>query len=178
MPGGGATKSLSGALPAGRLYDAEREVYVGGYGTAAPERLLVMDPNGRKIHVEMGGDDYVNISPSLLPKLKGNIVTHNHPSGNGFSSADWYVGAKAKAKEIRVITDERIYSITGFDRGLNAIKVKLAADRFADEVRNEQIKEMVAGKLTSAQAERRHWDLVAKRMAKTFGVEYKVMSRA
>lgn len=68
------------------------------------ETGLIVDNNGFVLAAYKGTKDSVGFA-SDISKIKGNIVTHNHPSGNAvFSVADIKVSGKYGAVGVRATT--------------------------------------------------------------------------
>jgi hypothetical protein len=185
LPGGAAGKTspeggepTGGEAPVVSLYDAEKEVFGGPLRTGTPERLLVMDKQGKELAVVWGEDTSVDVSPALERKLRGKIVTHNHPSGCSFSENDWVTSAKARVREMRVITSTRVYSVTGLDRGIDPMLIVDLGNKIRAQVYNNVWQDVSKGKIMPSQAQFVYWDTVSREMAKQFDLQYRVIDRA
>ncbi len=74
------------------------------------EKGMAFDSDGKTIfEISSNRSDEIEIDDNTLSKLKGNIFSHNHPSGNTFSKDDLVTGfLRGKAKEIRATTPQGI----------------------------------------------------------------------
>lgn len=59
---------------------------------------LIFFKDGEKSHVEFDDEE--------VSKMKGAVLTHNHPSGSSFSTADIMITWKQQIKEIRAVTNK------------------------------------------------------------------------
>lgn len=66
-----------------KLYQTERIISGNRYETA-----VVYDDTGKIIFKKKGSFDNVSFTKAQLSKLKGKIITHNHPSCSGLSADD------------------------------------------------------------------------------------------
>lgn len=67
------------------------------------EVFIGYDSKGNKIGFGNGEEETVGIPKNLIPKLKGGIVFHNHPTGGPFSAEDLKVAAENEIPELVVI---------------------------------------------------------------------------
>lgn len=75
------------------------------------ETAVVYDSQGAYLFQKRGTKNEVLFSISELLKLKGNVVTHNHPSGSSFSAQDIFLLKWGKLAELRVITETGVFYI-------------------------------------------------------------------
>ena len=68
------------------------------------EQLVVIGNDGYVKAVVDGGDHSVGITPKAAREMRGNIATHNHPTGGTLSPPDVINGAKGGVGEIRAIS--------------------------------------------------------------------------
>ena len=68
---------------------------------ADTEKVLAFDAQGKMLFEQTGGESAVTIPSNRLPEVKDSIVTHNHPSGLSFSSADIRIAVSFDMAEIR-----------------------------------------------------------------------------
>ena len=70
------------------------------------ETLLIMDEKNRVVHAEKGGAHSVMPSKKSfnLMSKKGYSVSHNHPSGSSFSSADLKLASEYNLRSIRAVS--------------------------------------------------------------------------
>lgn len=79
-----------------KLYRDERILAGNRYETA-----IVYDADGNVVFKKKGTADEVKFTAEERKKMKGCVVTHNHPNGGGFSGADIYFAKKYKITEMR-----------------------------------------------------------------------------
>ena len=73
------------------------------------EMTIVYDKNGRFLFQKSGSEKEVRFTRLEALRLKGSVVSHNHPSGGSFSEADIYFLKLSEASEIRVIVQDGVY---------------------------------------------------------------------
>lgn len=73
------------------------------------ETAIVYDKNGDILFRKKGNSDSVEFTKEQMKKLKGNIVTHNHPNNSCFSPADIDMVNKANITELRACTADGVY---------------------------------------------------------------------
>lgn len=92
------------------------------------ETAAVYNSKGEFLFQRRGTEKEVIFSLNEFKRLKGNIVTHNHPSGGSFSSADIWLLKKSKAAELRVITEKGVYFLrppSKWEKDINSLdKIK------------------------------------------------------
>lgn len=93
------------------------------------ERLVVIDPETGKIKAKIDGDE-TSVAIPDISKLKGSIVTHNHPdqgfppgdpraAGISFSPADIAVACYGEVAQVRAVSPGYRYSMSPPDGGWN-----------------------------------------------------------
>lgn len=75
------------------------------------ETLEVYDAKGNYIMTKRGGANSVRLRPTDYLKLRGAVVTHNHPSGGSFSADDIKFLKNTLISELRVSTQDYVYYI-------------------------------------------------------------------
>lgn len=75
------------------------------------ETAVVYDENGKVLFRKLGEIDKVHFTPEELEKMRGKIVSHNHPSNGPLSPKDLYQLWRRGLKEIRAVTINGVYSI-------------------------------------------------------------------
>ena len=87
------------------------------------ELLLAFDPDGTLQFTVQGDAEAINLSGEQMRRLKGTIVTHNHPSarsfknsnlrakGASFSNGDIVIAIRHKVAELRAVTPFQTFSI-------------------------------------------------------------------
>lgn len=93
------------------------------------EQLVAINPQTGKVALRLNGDETsVYISPQEMKKLKGTIITHNHPdqgfppgdpraAGISFSPADVATACTVDAAEIRAVSSGYRFSMSPPDEG-------------------------------------------------------------
>ena len=71
------------------------------------EEAHVVIGRGEPRSVGESRDYAVKFSPKEIRSLKANVLTHNHPGGESFSSSDMALAAYAKVKELRAYGSDR-----------------------------------------------------------------------
>lgn len=93
------------------LEDAETRIQSQAY-----ESAILIDKNGNVLFDKDGATDHVAFSADELAKMKGAILTHNHPLGTCFSWQDLQVIDKNELAEIRAVgRNGSRYTLTKID---------------------------------------------------------------
>ena len=92
------------------------------------ESAVLFDKDGNKIFRQGGSKSAVYFSPSQVKQMEGMTLTHNHPSGNPFSGADFNLFVTGKLDEVRAAGKYHNYSLTGVSTNTNAVEVGKAID--------------------------------------------------
>lgn len=144
---------------------------------ASYERALVTDQKGNQI-IEKAGDSHsvsFTDEEKALIKSKDVIITHNHPSENGFSSTDLFFAIANNMKEMRAVSKFRTFSAERPKSGWPNIKVFQSAYKKIEAIIGTKMVEALdSGRVTTDYANRIHHHMVAKELAKDFGISYKV----
>lgn len=160
----------------GELYPEEKAVFGSLEVVQGPEKLLVMNQNGKRLAVVNGKKNEVTIPQEVAGLLRDGILTHNHSNNSAFSKNDWLACANAGVHEMRVITKDKIYSVTGLDK-VDFILVKWLAGRVDRNLFRSRGKEIQAGKLDPNDAEREFYHEFSVEMARQLHVEYHAWDR-
>jgi hypothetical protein len=72
---------------------------------------FLFDPGGRLITRTTGTPDSAAFAAVLHSDLRGNIITHYHPGGAGFSPQDIMLLADAELAEIRAVAGQEVHSL-------------------------------------------------------------------
>ena len=88
------------------------------------ETACVYSGDGKFLFQKRGEVSEVQFGIRDLFRLKGTVITHNHPTGGSFSDSDIYFLFFSKAAEIRVSTENCSYYIRQPEKWDKAIKSK------------------------------------------------------
>jgi hypothetical protein len=76
------------------------------------ETAAVYDANGNEIFVKDGNGNSVNFTPDEIEKLKGAVLTHNHPTSGPLSDDDVFLAVHRGLREIRAVgRDGSLYQL-------------------------------------------------------------------
>ena len=75
------------------------------------ERMSIFDEKGKELYRNENGDATSVSFSEGKQFMKGNIYTHNHPSGSSFSERDLVVAATYDVKEMRAVSKGVTYSL-------------------------------------------------------------------
>jgi len=139
------------------------------------EKARVFDSDGNLILKKTGEKSHVAFTPDEMASFKDAILTHNHPSGSSFSSADLVFARHTDMLEIRAVSTKYDYSIKRDSASGWAGKSPLSAESLYAKAR-EQIKTEynalnAEGKLTQLQINDFHHAII-ERFAKLAGLDY------
>ena len=165
------------------LAQVESEIRIQTY-----ETLVVLDKNGNKLDSSDGASNHVVVSDKTLSFMKGNIITHNHPSGwefdpsepqhagNSFGIEDLRVAFEGEVAEIRAVTPMHVYTMRPPPGGWNGDIWRDKAERvyhlMNETVRSDFMNGINDGSLTISEANARHYHEVCTRFAKAIGADY------
>jgi hypothetical protein len=136
----------------------EKDIYKQKYESAG-----LFDLKGNVILKKDGNATRVRFEKSELSKMKGNILTHNHPLDESFSREDIHVLARHQLKEIRAITIEgRTFSMS-LKQGVSFNKIDMKGLKsYITRLENKKIKELskryYAKEITLEQYKKMGWD--------------------
>lgn len=140
------------------------------------ESMEIYGPDGKYITTRRGGADSVRLSPLDYPKLKGAVVTHNHPSDGSFSYNDIRFLKNMPISELRVSTSDGVYYIRKPRKWPNDIKsseqLESAIKKIRKELRPKYEQLYNEGKLTKIQRHKMYSAEVNKTFAERYGLEY------
>lgn len=163
--------------------DAEKEIRM----NKSYETGIVINKEG-KILVDKRGEAFqVKFSDSDCALMKNAIVTHNHPRGwgagdkdldrigNSFSKEDFKLAVYNDVAELRAVTPNYTFALKRPEKGWDVdVKDFVAAyDKENKKLKNEFMGRIKKGTLTIAQASATHYHILAKRICKKYGWDYK-----
>ena len=101
------------------------------------ETLIVYDTDGNELFRQDGGERSVSLTPEQIEQLKGNIITHNHPSAikdgsSGVSvmtASDIRVDGNALPLEGRMVTGKGQLDIITYTEKFNGDNARLLANK-------------------------------------------------
>jgi len=153
------------------------------------ERAVVIDQKTGRILVSKGGDrTSVFLTVEDLQKMRGNVITHNHPNlgwspsdprskGLSFSPADIQAACIAQSSEMRAVSSGYRHSIKPPPSGWNEQywnqKVAPSYRRNESQVMNEFTGKILTFKMSPRQADADFHHEVIKRTAAELGMIYK-----
>ena len=73
------------------------------------ERAIIYNPNGSVAFIKNGGLDSVQFSPREIQKMKGCVLTHNHPYSTTFSPHDINMLRNGQLEEIRAAGKDGVF---------------------------------------------------------------------
>lgn len=140
------------------------------------ETACVYRGDGKFLFQKRGEVSEVQFGIRDLFRLKGTVITHNHPTGGSFSDSDIYFLFFSKAAEIRVSTENCSYYIRQPEKWDKAIKSKEKIIKERNKIRDsvkEKYKQLYKeGKITKTERYRMASDEVNAIFCKKFGIEY------
>lgn len=113
-----------------RLYQHERILSGNNYETA-----IAYDPEGNVVFKKKGNRNSVEFSKNELLKLKGKVVTHNHPQDSCFSTEDIVLMYQNQFAELRTCNNFGTYIIRPTKNTINISKNTL--DKKMNAIYNE-----------------------------------------
>lgn len=162
----------------------EDEIRLNPYETA-----IIFDEYGNELFRKKGDETSVGFTYAEIRRMKGKILTHNHPpvalqgstsiEGGSFSREDLMASCYSQLREVRAVAPEGRYSMKppkeGWSENYWKEKLQPTYDRHFQDVYGEIIDEIRAGKIEVAKADREIWHRVAERTATELGMEYRFM---
>jgi NAD+--asparagine ADP-ribosyltransferase len=129
--------------------------------------------NGNQILFKDGKKNYVQFTTAEVQAMKGGVLTHNHPSGTSFSDADVALISKHKLKEIRAVSTQYTYSLSGKGNGTSAadaIKMYNSESMRIIPIFRQKI---MKGEMTVEEATKTHAHEILSTIAPKLGYKYK-----
>lgn len=154
------------------LYDWEDEVRADDFETAR-----VVTPEGIEVFTETQHEPHsVNFTGAQNALMKGNILSHNHPSGGSLSEADARVAHGRDLEEIRAVgtlksTGQKVEYVikrptTGWKSWYSSKGPADDYDILDNEVGRELMRKATAGEITNQQANDAHMHEIWTRMSR------------
>lgn len=137
------------------LLEAESKIYL-----RKTEKAYVFTPDGKKVFSKPGGKSSVSFTQKEADKMKGNILTHNHPYGSSFSLPDIELFVLKELEEIRAVGQYHRYSFSvnqGMPEKEMAIKeIRDLHKKYDKKMYQYFSKKIDQGKLTPEYAQKEH----------------------
>lgn len=91
--------------------EARKELFVDEKSISKRTRevAVIYDSKGNFVFTKRGDEKGVNFTKAEGRRMKGCIVSHNHPSGASFSIADWILFKTAQLEELRAVSGDKVY---------------------------------------------------------------------
>jgi len=108
------------------------------------------------------------------------VFIHNHPEGTLFSLPDILLAKRLNIQEMRVVTEDLLYILRSPPAGWPALALRdlLRAVRAADVEVEAKLSALVhSGRLSSTEANRKHWREVWTQVAQRVGLHYRKRMR-
>ena len=151
------------------------------------EKALIIDDKGRVILAKGGDRTSVEFTVDEVDKMKGAIVTHNHPNlgwgkddarskGFSFSYADMELAIIADVKEMRAVSNGYRHSLKPGSGGWNDMKwnkLDSTYKKYEKEVYGEFATKIITGNIKRDVAEVDYHHEINRRTAKELGIIYK-----
>lgn len=139
------------------------------------ETAILFDGQGRVVFSKGGDESSVNFTNQEAAKMRGNILTHNHPNNSSFSAEDILCMRITSLKEIRAVTLDGVFIAKSPGRWLPFTKDEYlkAYKEERDAYMNYYRDKIRDGEMDQKKAWIAHSDRVNKGLAKRFGFEYK-----
>lgn len=152
------------------------------------ESAAVFDKEGKELFRTSGKETEVTFTDAQLSRMKGAVVTHNHPDvvggkkfpdGGSFSESDLQLINRTGASEVRAITKNYIYRMKPQMAGGRSFSgnAQFVADGKKAKVKSALDAKVKAGKLTRRQAAVDYMHEVWKQVADEGLIEYERIPR-
>ena len=145
-------------------------------GKRQKETMEIYDSKGNYIMTKRGDANSVRLSVLEYGKLKGAVVSHNHPSGGSFSVNDIRFLKNTPISELRVATADGVYYIRKPQKWPEEINSSKKIEEEIEQIRKDLIpkyKQMYnEGRITKSQRSIFLRDEVNEVFAKRYGIEY------
>ena len=144
--------------------------------TRKKETACVYSGEGEFLFQKRGGEKEVQFTIKEFLKLRGAVITHNHPAGGSFSTNDILLLMTSKAAEIRVSTENCVYYIRQPQKWNKSIKGKKKIEKEMSEIK-ESLKPKYMqlyknGVITKSERYRMASDEANAIFCEKFGIEY------
>ena len=144
------------------------------------EKVLVYDSSGKNVFKKDGSAHAVSFTEDEIKRMRGCVLTHNHPGGASLSAADINMLRSAKLSEIRAVGRDGVYRMIQPDKWKEEIS---SASQIADEY-NKIVDELQSSmekwafdnldKITEKDYQIIYQNKVVTEFAKRFGLKYEM----
>ena len=145
--------------------------YEDGIRRDTHENGRIIGPNGVAMANGRSGPRSVGFTGAQLRAAAGATLTHNHPSGAGFSREDVSLAIEFQLHEVRVVTRTHRFIANQF-RGLQVSVFEAEYDRIALKVEADLRDEVRTGRLNQADYHSEFVDRAMQRAASALGFWY------
>ena len=144
------------------------------------EKALIYDSSGRNVFKKDGSAHDVSFTEDEIKRMRGCVLTHNHPGGASLSAADINMLRSSKLSEIRAVGRDGVYRMIQPDKWKEEIS---SASQIADEY-NKIVDELQSSmekwaldnldKITEKDYQIIYQNKVVTEFAKRFGLKYEM----
>ena len=144
------------------------------------EKALIYDSSGRNVLKKDGSAHDVSFTKDEIKRMRGCVLTHNHPGGASLSAADINMLRSSKLSEIRAVGRDGVYRMIQPDKWKEEIS---SASQIADEY-NKIVDELQSSmekwaldnldKITEKDYQIIYQNKVVTEFAKRFGLKYEM----
>lgn len=140
------------------------------------ETAVIYDSKGKVLFQKRGSENEVRFTIAEFMRLKGSIITHNHPSGASFSYTDIKLLRRSRAQEIRAATESGVYYMRQPARWDSRISstadMKREYQKIRNSVRSKYQALYEAGKITKAERHLLSSNEYNKLFSEKYGIDY------
>jgi len=141
--GGRSGQSINNSGGVNSISNVEKRISSQNFESAA-----VYDNNGNQLFFKNGSSNAVVFNNEELTQMKGNVLTHNHPSGGAFSGSDVALLVSSGLSEIRAVAGnsdivskfelkERTYSLKNLGTSKSAKTLKYEVEEIYRSVQEK-----------------------------------------
>jgi hypothetical protein len=160
------------------LAEHEASIYAQTWETA-----VVLDSSGKVLLRKSGDERSVTFTPEEVEKLRGGVLTHNHPSSSSFSDDDVQLAVLKGLREIRAVgRDGSLYRLGVGSKGWTD-GMLTTYHSIRDDIQNNTRMLIGTGQITVEEANAGYpieQEIIMKQFAKAYahmGVYYKKARR-
>lgn len=140
------------------------------------EIAVIYDSDGKFLFQKRGSASEITFNWSEWKRLKGSIISHNHPSGSSFSRQDILTLFKSKAVEIRVATESGTYYMRAPQKWPEEIntseKIAKEIEKISVESRGKYQQLYKSGKISKVDRYHQSIHEINSLFAERYGLDY------